>query len=423
MAATTTAGSTNANWRYIAVDPQTGSRTEGKMRASSKQAVISQLEGMGLTVGPVSRTSGVDQIAEQFRTLLSSASGPKISTEDLATVTKQLQVLLRSGLSPADALGAVVDAAPNDKVAQLMQELSDRVRQGETLSEALDHYQAFPESYKAWVESAEQTGQLDTAMNDLYEQLRQKASTEASIKSAMAYPKLSLGLSIILALGMVRWLVPQFSDMLAQFDDELPTPTQILVAVNDRFLFIVGVIAAAVFGVRLLRQQLQENLERGAQIDAFMFRVPVLGQLLQRQMVFRWASTMAGLTDAGVHLNEALDIAGRASGSRWVRRDTPEVIEEINEGRPLSDAVSVKLPAMPELISGLIATGERVGKLPEMMRTAAASEANTIDSIVETLGKRVETFAILAVVGIVGGIIAALWVPLLQLSASAADAL
>lgn len=416
-------GASTVNWRYVAVDPHTGSRTEGQMRAGSERAVISHLEGMGLLVGPVTRAVGLDQYLAQLKGLAQPGGGPKVATADLAMVTKQMEVLLRSGLSPADALVAAVDAAPNPRFAQLLQELADRVRQGETLAQAMEGYRTFSESYKAWIASAEQTGRLDKAMGDLYEQLHQQAKTEANMKAATIYPKMSLALSLLLAFAMVRWLVPQFSAMLASFGDELPAITKVLVALNERIGFVVAAVVGVWVAIRVVRQRLANDLERGAQIERLLYRLPVLGVLLRRQMLFRWASTMAGLVEAGVHLPPALQIAGRASGSRWVRRDTPELIRQVTDGRPLSDAARNAMPALSDMVVGLIATGEKTGKTPQMMQTAASAEAQQIDASVQNLSKRVEMVSMVAVIGVVGVVVAALWIPILQLSASAATSL
>lgn len=411
-----------ATYRYVAVDRATGQRVEGKMRAVSDRAVESSLEASGMLVGPVTKASGAEDVVAQLNDLFASGDGPKVKTVDLALITKQLEVLLRSGLSPAEALDAAVDAAPNEKFGQLLRELADRVRQGMTFPEAIAQYRTFSESYKAWTASAHETGRLDAAMGDLYSQLRQQARIQAEIKSATAYPKWSLVASLLLTAGMIRWLVPQFSAMLAQFGGELPALTRALMALNDNFGWLVAGGLGTAVAIVVFRRKIADDLLLGAKVDQALYRMPVFGSLLHRQVMFRWCSTVAGLLRAGVHLERTLDIAGRASGSRWLRSETPELTRKILDGQPLHRAIE-PVQVLTPMVVGLVATGERTGRTDEMLDAAADAQAQQIEATIGALGKKIETVSMLGVIAIIGAIVAAMWLPMLQLTASAADAM
>lgn len=414
MAATTTL----KTFRYVAVDPDTGQRLEARMRAASERAVASELEAAGIQVGPIRQTTGANDLADRALDVFRQGGRSRISTSDLAMATKQLEVLMRSGLSVADALDAATEAAPSDRLAVVLREVSDRVRSGMTLTEALNEYQqVFSESYRAWVSSAEQTGRLDRALADLHAQLAQQARIEAEYRSATAYPKWSLVLSIVLAVAMVRWLVPQFATMLASFGSELPAPTRVLVTLNERSAWLIGGLTVTYFTVRNLRARFRDDLNVGPAIDQVLYRTPVFGRLAHQQVMFRWASTLAGLQTAGVHLDVALEIAGRASGSRWLRSTTGRVVELVNEGQPLSVALD-QAPAVTTMLRSMIATGERTGQIPEMLRAAADAQAAMINATIGGLSKSIETISMLGVLAVVGSIVAALWLPILSLSAA-----
>lgn len=413
MAATT--------YKYVAISPS-GERREGRMRAPSPGAVQSVLEADGFQAGPISAvaTNPMSQIVETVKNA-QSEGGPKVKVGDLATVVKQLEVLMRSGLTPGMAVENSLDACPSKKLRGVMEEVVERVRQGENLADAFAHYpRTFGESFIAYVASAEQSGTLPETFGQLYEQLSQSAFIEAEISSAVAYPKYAGGIALMIGLGMIQFLLPQFAQIFESMGGELPAITQLLITIKNKMGYVVGGLVLAVAGTLVWLDQTRGNIDVGEKIDKVKFRVPIFGSLLLQQALFRWCATMAGLQRSAVHVDVALGIAARASGSRWMMKLTPHVVDSIRDGEDMSSAIR-NYPFVPQMILALSATGEKTGELAETLDAAAAAIAQQVNARIGALGKKIETLTLVLVMGVMGFIIAGLWLPILTMSAQASE--
>lgn len=412
---------TTSTYAFVALG-KGGQRHQGRMRAPDEDAVRDELLGGGLRVVSIEAVASntITSLMESIRHAREDG-GPKVKTSDLAVTVKQLEVLLRAGMPPGTALEAVIDSCSSVKLQTVFEEVAGRVRQGESLSEALEHYpRTFSESFRAYVAAGETSGTLPETFASMYEQLEQQAFIESEIRSSTAYPRYAGAVALIIGLGMVQYLLPQFESIFAQFNSELPGITLLLIAIKDRMPLVVIGLLGVFGGIKMWLSSVRDNLEVGAKLDQFKYRLPVFGGLLTRQVRYRWTSTMAGLLRSGVYVDAALDIAARASGSRLLASHTDEVVGRLRQGYSLADSISV-LPVLMRMEVALTATGEDSGTQDETLRAAADTIAQQVKTIVGTLGKRIEVLTLVLVMCGMGFIIAGLWLPLLTLSAAASE--
>lgn len=419
MTDTSTIRARDFKWVAVNADQK---RETGKMRAPTEEAVRTILTNQGYEVGTVTPAAG-NPVSALMESISSSRQkgGPKVKTIDLATSVKSIQVLIAAGMTPTQAVAAAVDAAPSRKIESVLVEVVERMRQGEGMSEAFAHYdRTFGESFIAYVSSAETAGTLAETLQRLYEQLQQQAKIESEVKSATAYPRYAGGASLMIALGMIQFLLPQFEQLYAGFGSELPAPTQLLITIkNNMAPFLIGLVFAFM-GIKAWLDQTRNNLDIGEKLDKVKFRLPIFGGLLVQQMQYRWCATMSSLQRSTVDLPSSLEIAARASGSRWVVKANPAVVERVLEGESISESITA-IPLMPRMIVALAGVGEQTGELPETLDAAAAAIAEAVNAKVTTLGKRIETLTLLGVMAIMGFIIGALWLPILYISVQASE--
>lgn len=419
MADNTTIKSRDFKW--TAINPA-GQRETGKMRAPSEAQVRTILQEDNYEVGSISPAA--QNPVSAFLEAIGNArgeGGPKVKTLDLATSVKQIQVLISAGMTPLQAVAAAVDAAPSKKIHGVLVEVVERMRQGESMSGAFGYYnRTFGESFLAYVSSAETAGTLPETLQRLYEQLSQQAKIESEVKSATAYPRYAGGASMLIALGMVQFLMPQFEQLYAGFGSNLPAPTQLLITVKNNMLPFIGGLVLAFGGVKAWLDQTRNNVDIGEKLDKVKFRLPIFGNLLVQQMQYRWCATMASLQRSTVPLDNALDISARASGSRWLIKTTPTVVARIRDGDPLATSMT-SIPLMSSTVLALASVGEQTGELAETLDAAAASIAEQVNAQVSSLGKKIETLTLLFVMAVMGFIIGALWLPILYLSVEASE--
>lgn len=391
-----------------------GERVKSRMTALNERAVANALQAEGWLPVDIRPEGG----GLSFDVGAAWENRPlKLDTAQSSEFARQLYQLLDAGISAPRAFAALGEDA-DPRVTAVCDDVSSRVSAGQTVSDALGaHPKAFDDIFRAYVRSGETSGTLELTVGRLADMLGKRAAMRNKIKGVTAYPKaVAIAIGLIVT-GILKFMVPVFANMYGEFGAELPAPTRMVVALSNRLPLALLFVVAVALGVREFVQRRGDEPEWSVRIDRFKYkRLPVFKELNHKTALYRWASTLGGGMDAGVNVYESLTLASDASGSRWIRVVTPELTKAVREGRRMTEEMRETSELFPANIRTMISTGEETGDIPAMLSSVTQSLDSDIDRIVATLGAKIEVALLIVLGTVVGGLLAVLYLPILNLA-------
>lgn len=406
-------------FQYEAITPA-GNRIKGsraRMVAYNKEIVRRELLDQGFI--PIS----ISQVNQKgLNRDIGGGSGKKVKMKIsvLSAFTRQLYELLRAGISAPRALSSLAEEAPSPALQEMCMDLSTKITSGSSMAESFAQYpRAFNEIYCAYLSAGERTGAIVESTERLAKLLERQAKMRSKIIAVATYPMLVGGIILLLMIGIMVFLVPQFAQVYASFGADLPAPTQKLIDISAKMPQYLTIIGGSLF---LIRMQLKRAIKRSTKfaiaVDRFKFRLPMFGKLIHRIVLYRWATTLAGSLEAGLPQTQALEIASAASGSNWVKAVTPGFVDAITAGRPLSSLIGDLNALFPSQVRTMINTGESSGELPRLLESVSDSMDSEIEAMVATMGSKIEVLLLLFLASSVGAILVVLYLPILNLASS-----
>ncbi|MBY6187268.1 type II secretion system F family protein [Marinobacter hydrocarbonoclasticus] len=383
-----------AHFRYRGRD-ETGALVNGVLEANSESAAADQL--MRRAIIPLS-LEGVDP-ARQFnwRTLLAR----RLPLAELLMFTRQMLSLTRSGIPLLQALAGLVESQRHPLMAAALKDIVEQLTAGRTLSAALNqHPLVFTPLYVGMVHVGENTGRLDQAFERLSEHLEQEQDTRRRIQSAMRYPLLVLGF-IAVAIGVLNILViPKFAQMFAKFGAELPLPTRILIATSEFFVawwpaILVGLVGAVV-GIKFWLSTPSGRLRW----DGWKLRMPIVGSIISRASLGRFARSLSMMLRGGVPVNQSLSLVADAVDNRHMHDRIIGMRRGIEGGDTISRTAAAADLFTP-LVLQMIAVGEETGRIDELLDDVAAFYEREVDYELKGLTAKIEPILLVLVAGMV----------------------
>ncbi|MBE0376399.1 type II secretion system F family protein [Pseudoalteromonas prydzensis] len=383
-----------------------GKRLEGEMNGMSIALVKAQLRKQGITPSKVKRKA-----KPLFGTRMQ-----KITAKDIALVTRQIATMLMAGVPLIQSIEMIGTGATNKSVGKLMETIGDEVKAGGTLSNALrKHPRYFDDLYCDLVASGEQSGALDKIFDRVALYKEKSEALKSKIKKAMFYPIAVLVVALIVTSILLIFVVPQFQDIFAGFGAELPTFTLFVIAISEFMQEYWWIILFALigFGYAYKEALLKSKKLRDAN-DRAILRLPVIGMILNKAAVARYARTLSTTFAAGVPLVDALDSAAGASGNAVYRYAILDIKAEVSSGNQMNWAMR-NSKIFPDMVIQMVAIGEESGSLDGMLAKVATIYEQEVDDAVDGLSSLLEPL-IMAVLGVlVGGLIIAMYLPIFQL--------
>lgn len=385
-----------------------GSVVEQRRVAISDESLRRELEGEGFHV------FGVTLARSRLRIPLLTR-GEKVPSQDFLLFNTQLRTLLRAGLPLAQSLELLESQQSHPHFKSLLGKVHQQVTTGVSLSDAfLSLGDTFPRLYANSLRAGERSGELEAVIGRFVEYQRLVEAVRRKIVSALTYPAVLILLSVSLVVLLVTYVIPKFSDFYLQFGSELPLPTRIVLGIaqgTQRYLLWI------VLGTALLMYLLRwwATSARGRRMaDRVKLRIPILGQLLHLFAVSQFTRSLGVLLRGGTPMVPALETASTSVKNAHVSEKFLGCVQEVQEGRALSDALSETKQA-PDLAIAMIRVGESTGALPEMLEHTSEFIEEDIDF---TLNRIVTLFEplILVLMGVViAGLLLSVYYPLLRL--------
>jgi type IV pilus assembly protein PilC len=386
-----------------------GGTMTGEVEAPNEAFVIAQLRRQQIvpvTVKPKPR---------DLRMRFPGRRG-KVSKRELAIFTRQFATMIDAGLPLVQCLDILGMQQEREGFKKVILRVKEDVESGSTFADALSkHPRVFDELFVNLVSAGEVGGILDTILARLAAYIEKAMKLAKQIKSAMVYPATILAVALIVTIVLLLYVIPIFGDMFKDFGQALPVPTQIVLALSGYtrkyFLVAVALIVLMVFAIRWYYRQ-----EAGRRkIDHLLLRLPVLGDLIRKIAVARFARTLGTMVASGVPILEAMDIVAKSAGNRVIEEAVIKARVSISEGKTISEPLADS-KVFPVMVTQMVSVGEATGALDAMLNKIADFYDDEVDSAVGALTSLLEPMLMIFLGVIIGGLVIAMYLPIFKLA-------
>lgn len=384
-----------------------GKKISGELNASSLLELKAQLRKQGITPGKINKKA---------KPLFGMGGDKKVLPVDIAVVTRQIATMLGAGVPLVQTIEMIGSGHNNGNMQKLLSTISNKLQSGIPLSECLrEHPVYFDDLYCDLVNSGEQSGALETIYDRIATYKEKAEALKAKIKKAMTYPISVLVIAFIVTAILLIFVVPVFQDIFNSFGAELPAFTLLVIAISEfmQAYWYFGLAGIFLAGYLFKKAHLSSQQFRDS-VDKKILRIPVIGEVLKKAAVARYARTLSTTFAAGVPLPDALASAAGASGNAVFRDAILEIRAEVTSGMQMNLAMR-NCDIFPDMVIQMVAIGEESGAVDDMLAKVAAVYEQEVDNAVDNLTTLLEPM-IMAVLGVViGGLIIAMYLPIFQI--------
>jgi type IV pilus assembly protein PilC len=341
----------------------------------------------------------------------------KIGGNDFLVLNQQFNTLVKAGLPILRALDLLATRASAPKLRPVLTQIRDRVREGKSLSEAVDEAGVFSKVYSTAILAGEKSGNLSGVLEYYISYQRVSTSVQKKLVAALVYPTLLIITASIIVSYLVAFVVPKFGLLYRDLGVELPTPTKILIAITvDYRPYILGGIAVVLLtGVGVFLWSRSD--QGGIAFDRFKFRLPILGSTLLKFQVAQFCRTLGTLLTGGTPLVAALATASESIDSRLLRGNVTQAAQMVREGESLHGALSANR-VMPDMALDMIEVGETSGALAPMLNSVAEFYEEEVTIKLGALVSLIEPILLIVMGLVVAGILISLYLPIFSFSIS-----
>ncbi|MGF1671541.1 MAG: type II secretion system F family protein [Balneolaceae bacterium] len=339
----------------------------------------------------------------------------QVTDKTVIDFTRGFAVMLKARLSLVQALDTAIQQETNIKFKKILKSIVHKVKGGHSLSASLTGYPGvFDSFYIHLVEVGEMAGILDEVLLRLADFMSKRYTLRKKIKLALLYPGMVLGVAAGAILFLLLVIVPTFADMYRDFNAELPELTQFVLSASNWFSenFLLLTVATGMMffgGTYLLRKQNVRYL-----FDQFILKVPLIGTLLQSNMIIRFCQTLGTLLKSGITMTDSLSIISKASGNLLVKRATEDILRAVKKGGSLGKAVK-RSRIFPPIVLQMITVGEETAELDRMLLHVSDHFSEEVDLKVDSLTSILEPLLIIILGLIIGFLIVAMYLPMFEL--------
>jgi general secretion pathway protein F len=336
------------------------------MEAAGEAAVVTSLRAQGYL--PLSVTAGAGgRRALSLKFELPWKRAARVRSRDLMIFTRELATLLHAGMPLDRSLASLGTLTENSTLKRIIGTVLARVQEGRSLSQAVgEHPAVFPPLYINMIRAGEVGGFVETVLERLAEYLESSEKTRSEITSAMVYPIILVVFSGGAIIIMLTFVLPKFATVFEESGSAMPTPTRLVMATSDFLLAYWWAILAAAAAIRLGVRRWLATKNGRERYDRFLLRAPVIGDLVTKLQVARFARTLGTMLKSGVPLIQALEIVRAVVANTVISGALAVVQREISEGKGLSGPLE-KSNVFPPLAVQMVAVGEETGRLDEML--------------------------------------------------------
>ena len=382
-----------------------GAVVKGELNGQNPALVKAQLRKQGINPTKV-RKKGISLFG----------AGKKIKPMDIALFARQMATMMKAGVPLLQSFDIIADGLENPNMRKLVDEIKQHVAAGNSFAAALrTKPQYFDDLFCNLVDAGEQSGALETLLDRVATYKEKTEALKAKIKKAMNYPLAVIAVAVIVSCILLIKVVPQFKEVFSSFGAELPAFTLFVIGISEGlqewwFIFLIALIGA---GYAFMHAKRRSEKFRDA-LDRTALKAPVVGNIIYKSSVARYARTLSTTFAAGVPLVEALDSVAGATGNVVFRNAVNQVKQDVTSGMQLNFSMR-STNVFPAMAVQMTAIGEESGALDTMLDKVASYYEAEVDNAVDGLTALMEPM-IMSVLGVlVGGLIIAMYLPIFQL--------
>lgn len=396
---------------YQALDAK-GRRKEGMIEADSARQARQALREQGLT--PLALTEAVEQVRQQTQSR--NWLQPRISTSELALLTRQLATLVAAALPIEEALKAVAQQTEKAKLSTLIAAVRTKVLEGHSLADGLSAFPSiFDRLYRAMVAAGEKSGHLDTVLDRLADYTEQRQQMKSKLLQAMIYPIILTLVAISVIAILLATVVPKVVEQFIHMKQQLPFSTRFLMAASDLVRdYGLWFLLLTAIGLVSWGSWVKKPLNR-RHYHAMLLRLPVIGRVSRGLNTARFARTLSILNSSAVPLLDGMRISGEVLSNDEAKIRVAEAAERVREGGSLRASLE-QTKLFPPMMLHMIASGERSGELDNMLERAADNQDREFESQVNIALSIFEPALVVSMAVIVLFIVLAILQPILQLN-------
>ncbi len=385
-----------------------GKKLKGETRANSPSIVKAELRRQGIAPIKVKKKSA----------LMTGAKKKKIIPKDISIFMRQLSTMMGAGVPLVQSFEIIGRGHENPSMQELILTIKSDVESGSTLSDSLaKHPLLFDELVCNLVHAGEQAGILEGLLDKIATYKEKTENMKAKIKKALFYPAAVLIIAFIVSAILLIFVVPQFQDLFAGFGADLPAFTMMVIGISDwmqkYWWALLIVIGGTVYGLGQAKLR-SPKFRHG--MDRMVLKLPIMGEIITKAIIARYARTMSTMFAAGVPLVEAMESVAGAAGNEVYKEAILDMRDNVATGQQLTLAMT-QTGLFPNMVNQMVAIGEESGSLDAMLGKVADFYETEVDDAVDGLSSLLKPL-IMAVLGVlVGGLIIAMYLPIFKLGA------
>jgi type IV pilus assembly protein PilC len=392
------------SFSYVA-KMQDGRTVTGTLEVATPQVVLEALHRKGLIVISVTPQKGS-----------AAKRGGRVGMEDLAIFSRQMATLVDAGIPLVGGLEAVADQLENKRLREVVTRVKEAVEGGTNFTAAIAKQKTiFSPLFVSMVKAGEASGHLAEVLDRLATYLEKSAALQRKVRSACVYPAIVISMAMIITAVLILKVIPAFKDIFVQLGADLPLPTKILIAVSSfaQKGFFPGLVLGT--GAFFWAQRALETPRGRLWFDGTMLKLMIVGNIVRKVAIAKFARTLATLVKSGVQILGALDIVAESAGNSVVAKAILEVRNSIREGENIAGPLAAS-GVFPPMVVRMIGVGEQTGRLDEMLVKVADFYDDQVDAAVSGLTSALEPI-IIAVLGVVvGSIVLSIFLPIFKLT-------
>ncbi len=385
-----------------------GSRVKGETRASSITMVRAELRRQGVNA---------TKVKKKARPLLGGGK-KKIKTADIAVFSRQLATMMAAGVPLVQAFDIVGRGHENPAMQDLILSIKQDIESGTAMAVALGkHPLYFDDLFCNLVAAGEQAGVLDVLLDKIATYKEKTESIKGKIKKALFYPTAVIAVAVLVTVVILMFVIPQFKELFGSFGADLPAFTLLVIGLSDivRQWWWLMFLAAGGFGY-FIAGLFKRSRKFRDMIDRFVLKIPIIGGILNKASLARFARTLSTMFAAGVPLVEALESVAGATGNVVYQDAVLKMREEVATGQSLQLSMRQR-GLFPHMVIQMTAIGEESGALDEMLGKVADFYEEQVDNAVDSLSSLLEPLIMVVIGGLVGSLVVAMYLPIFKLAA------
>jgi general secretion pathway protein F len=392
-----------STFNYLALD-NAGKKKKGVLSAQSEREARKFVKELNLTPINVIESHGLKGIKS------------KVKNKDVVIMTRQIATLLEANTSIVDALKITADQLNNKDLINILYSLREDVVQGKRLGQSMMKYPSvFDNTYSSLITAGDSSGSLDTIFSKLADYLEESASIRQKVFSALTYPFILIGFSIIVIIALLVFVLPQVISQFIKAEVELPLITKLLLGLSNNIFIILLAILFVFVTVSFIYKRYISKINNHITAHMQLLKIPLVGNFILVSEIERFSSTIALIMESGSNLDTALAESAKVLNNKYLYSLVMEVKNDVIEGKDFIYSLN-QASIFPDIFIQLISSGYRSGNLIKMFNKASSFLKNEIESKRSIFLSLLEPLVIIFMGGFIMLIVLAILIPIMQMN-------